>query len=105
MAELGEAVSRKTFRLDPDVAQLLLDRAGRFGTENATLNGLLRALVKMEKKAANDDIFYASQQTKIDEANETARQWKEKHGQKCAELQQLQAALSLIGKFLLPPSL
>lgn len=105
MAADAEIVSRKTFRLDSDVAQILIDRQGRFGTENATINGLVRGLVKMEQKAANDEIFYASQQQKITDANSVAREWKEKYDAKCAELQQLQSALALVGKFLRPPEL
>lgn len=101
----AETVSRKTFRLDADAAKILSDRQGRYGTENAAINGCLRSLEKMEKKAANDEIFYASQNQKIADANEVARQWKEKFEAKCAELKQLQDALGLVGKFLRPPEL
>ncbi len=102
MAADAETVSRKTFRLDPDAASILARHQNHFGTENAAINGCLRALEKMEKKAANDEIFYASQNQKIVDANEVARQWKEKYDAKCAELKQLQDALALVGKFMRP---
>ena len=101
----GDYTSRKTFRLDPDAAAILAKHQSRYGTENAAINGCLRDLKKMGEKAATDDIFYAGQQTKIDEANGIAKQWKEKYDAKCAELQQLQSALALVGKFLRPPEL
>ncbi len=105
MATDAETASRKTFRLDADAAKILSDRQKRYGTENAALNGCLRSLEKMEKKAANDEIFYASQQQKITDANDVAKQWKEKFEAKCAELQQLQSALALVGKFMRPDDL
>ena len=102
MATDVETASRKTFRLDPAAAGILVAHQKHFGTENAAINGCLRSLEKMEKKAATDEIFYASQQQKIIDANEVAKQWKEKFEAKCAELQQLQNALGLVGKFLRP---
>lgn len=105
MAADAETVSRKTFRLDADAAAVLAKHQSRYGTENAAINGCLRDLEKMGKKAANDEIFYASQNQKIADANEVARQWKEKFEAKCAELQQLQSALALVGKFMRPPEL
>ena len=97
--------NRKTFRLEADAAAILSKHQSRFGTENAAINGCLRDLEKMGKKAANDEIFYASQDQKITDANEVARQWKEKFEAKCAELQQLQSALALVGKFMRPADL
>lgn len=105
MAAEAEAAARKTFRLDTDVQKIISERQRQFGTENGTINGLIRGLVKMEKKAANDEVFYASQQQKITDANEVAKQWKEKFDAKCAELQQLQSALALVGKFMRPVDL
>ncbi len=102
MAAETETVNRKTFRLDADAAGILAKHQSRYGTENAAINGCLRDLEKMWKKTANDEIFYASQNQKITDANDVARQWKEKFEAKCTELKQLQDALGLIGKFLRP---
>ncbi|GAA4366805.1 hypothetical protein GCM10023185_38210 [Hymenobacter saemangeumensis] len=106
MAAEAETTSRKTFRLDSDVAQLLAEETGkRYATENAAINGLLRELVKVRRKLTESEVFQATQRQQITEANGIARDWKEKYEAKCAELQQLQGALQLLGKFLLPPSL
>lgn len=97
--------ARKTFRLDGDIAQLIADRQSRYGTENKTLNELLRNLVKLEKKDAQAQIFAGSQLANIADANAVAQQWKEKHDAKAAELATLQNALRLVGQFLKPVDL
>ncbi|MDO7873673.1 hypothetical protein Q5H93_02930 [Hymenobacter sp. ASUV-10] len=107
MAADAETTGRKTFRLEADVLKLLTsdDTSRRYATENAAINGLLRELVKAREKLAQQEIFQANQKQQITEANEIARQWKQKHDDKCTELGQLQGALQLIGKFLRPPEL
>lgn len=106
MAADAETTSRKTFRLEDDVARFLAEETGRrYATENAAINGLLRELKKAREKLAQQEIFQANQKQQIAEANEVARQWKQKHAEKCDELGQLQGALQLIGKFLRPPEL
>lgn len=102
MAADAETTSRKTFRLDDDVAKILAESSGKYSNENKALNGMLRELVKGRKKLAENEIFHAQQQQQITEANGVAREWKEKYDAKCKELQELQSALALVGKFMRP---
>lgn len=89
MATETETASRKTFRLDPDVALLLNEAQGRYGTENAAVNGLLREVPKLKGTIAEQEIFHQTQQVKTDEANATARLWKTKFERKADELAEL----------------
>jgi hypothetical protein len=102
MAAETEASGRKTFRLDSDVVSFLSENSNRYSTENAAVNGLLRELKTARGKIAQHEIFQNAEKQKTTDALALAQQWKEKHEAKQVELQKLQDALALLGKFLLP---